>query len=287
MFLLKKTLGVNPVLLLKMSILKYNIPYQIHTKKFGKKIFYYTRFLGYRQQMNQCIRRFVHFVNVLKKRKNIPLWKSLFVFVLNHCIKQKVFVSNKKKGEVRGISVLIRRSIFFSQKVEQVISRFMEKVLEVKKIVQSLNNFYVKLRELVLEYGNVLTRGVLNFYLKDIRWNIYRIISGLRFMFYRNMMPFFHFFFQEKRKFLKLIRRLNRFRRKRMGKNQFASRLVSQSRKDLNTAKTIIKSVVNFRPFFRYQEEIEKNRRLHSRYYVRLRHRQTFLRKSKFGQVRF
>ena len=132
LFLLKKKIGMNPIFLIKIALLKRNWMVQLTKKQFNKKVFFFTRILDFKQQICQCISKFLKSVNWLRIKKKIPFWKSFFLLILNHHIvekkkKKKFFDFNRKihkwilfffkKLKFREMFLMKWRSCFFTLKI--------------------------------------------------------------------------------------------------------------------------------------------------------------------------
>jgi hypothetical protein len=63
LFLLKKKLGMNPIFLIKLVLLKRNWMIQLTKKQFHKKVFFFTRVLDFKRQIRQCVSKFIDSVN--------------------------------------------------------------------------------------------------------------------------------------------------------------------------------------------------------------------------------
>jgi ribosomal protein S7 len=105
---LKKSLVVNPVLLLKSVILRYNHFYQIVKIKKGKKIFYHIRYLSFDRQLKKCTKHFLRVVSSIKKKFKFSTRMSLLVALINHGVhvhRSEVNVDrNRKKKQEYGKS---------------------------------------------------------------------------------------------------------------------------------------------------------------------------------------
>jgi hypothetical protein len=62
LYFLKKKLGINPIFLIKLALLKRNWMVRLTKKQFKKKVFFFSRILDFKQQIRQCVSRFIYAV---------------------------------------------------------------------------------------------------------------------------------------------------------------------------------------------------------------------------------
>jgi len=261
MYFLKKKFGINPVLLLKFSILQHNLSFQVSYKKFGKKVFYFTRFLDYKQQLNFCVKRFVKIVKEVQRRKKLSQWKSLALVVLHHVVSRQ-----SKSG-----------SQFHVDPYQQSLVQTRRQLVLVRRRLKSLEYTQYKLKGIFFRVNSSLDSLLL-----DLS-HLYSWFTRFRQFLFGLQCRKLDIVYQIS--YLKLkIASLSERRKQAFKRNNFYLKFLRPELNLFTQAVKYKKGVVNIRPFFRYREEVEKNVRLHNFYNPSLRHRKLFFRTSKFGQ---
>jgi hypothetical protein len=315
---LKNKFGLNPILLIKYIVLKRNVLHKVTKKKVKQKTFYYLRLLDFEKQISNTIKKLMDLIFFLKEKKNIKLWQSIFLILLNFSI-----LKNKKK-----IHHSLKYNVkVFKQKIKRVIKSF-----SIRRMYNTIKNKFVKLYSLLKSYifffSNVfniifnfkffIKNDILNhvdlecflnfllFYKKlyyhyrimKLRFFYFKKRYSSRFNSFRNKIRRFFYFFKYLRN-RNLLNRIDAFRRRQFFKKVLLSNkqlLLNKYRqqfltrffiKDLNDLKEAVKSknsFLNFRLRKKKRKELSIGTRIHTSHNVRLRHRKIFFRVSKYGQ---
>nr|YP_010049254.1 40S ribosomal protein S7 [Pleurostomum flabellatum]QPL15600.1 40S ribosomal protein S7 [Pleurostomum flabellatum] len=311
LYALKIKFGINPIFLLKLVILRYNIPYKIVKIYKGKKVFYHVRFLDFYKQLRQCISNFIKVLFSLKSKRKLFLRNSFFLMILNHSVsflKDKENSFSSKYNFTNTINNVSNKKKSFSSKRKKVqVNRQVK--FNVKKLHRWINLFYE------LDHRTTFARQILNkciaiYYSWKYLW--YQLYCIKKFLFKTDLTRFFHFLKKVSshlffnlcklrliyrgilvKNYYKIflgrlieIRQLRFFHKKRVERIRRKAglkRFFYSDQKTFSMYGNRPKSNINMKPFFRFQEEVNKNQRLHSVYHIKYRQRDIFLRKSKFG----
>lgn len=319
---LKTKFGINPILLIKYIVLKRNVLHKVTKKKVKQKTFYSLRLLDFEKQISNTIKKIMELIFFLKKKKNIKLWQSIFLVLLNFSI-----LKNKKKSiapfvydvssfntnvskVVRTFSLLrffkkvrnkflrfytlLKGSVFLMRKIFIFIFRFK------KYLGLNLNNVnYVDLPTILylLSFNKTLY-----FYLICIKYRLsfLNYIAIKKLQKYREKLKFFFFSFKRLRN-RHLLNRIDLFRKRKYKrrmllrnktllrnkyKQHFLTRFFFKDLNDLKKASKSKNSFLNFKLRNKKRKELSMGTRIHSTHNVRLRHRKIFFRVSKHGQIK-
>jgi hypothetical protein len=93
--------------------------------------------LDFKQQIRQCVSRFIYAVKWLKSKRRISFWKSFFLLILNHHIIEK----RKKKNYFDVNRKINNWIIFFYNKLKKREKKFYNWIFFLKNLKQFLNSF--------------------------------------------------------------------------------------------------------------------------------------------------
>lgn len=319
---LKNKFGINPILLIKYIVLKRNVLHKVTKKKVKQKTFYSLRLLDFEKQISNTIKKIMELIFFLKKKKNIRLWQSIFLVLLNFSILKN------KKSNIASFSYNISNFNINVAKVVRIFSlfRFFKKVRDkflvfynllkgsvflMKKVFIFIHRFKKYLGSNLnninsYDLPNILYllsfNKTLYFYLTCIKYRLailnYICVSKLQ----RYREKLLEFFFSFKRLRNKhLLNRIDLFRKRKYKrkmllrnkvllrnkyKQHFLTRFFFKDLNDLKKASKSKNSFLNFKLRNKKRKELAMGTRIHSSHDVRLRHRKIFFRVSKHGQIK-
>jgi hypothetical protein len=326
LFNLKNKFGVNPILLIKYIILKRNVLHKVTKKKVKQKTFYYLRLLDFDKQISNTIKKIMELILFLKQKKQIKLWQSIFLILLNFSVlKNKKKKINSLKYDavnfnlnaakvIKGFSLLrlfssvrkkylrlyvaLKSNIFLLSRIFIFIFRF-KKYLKVY-LKRCKKNLDISSLEDILSI--LAWNKNLYYYLTVIKYRLARLNHkySSKLEKYRNKIRrFFYSFKRLKNKYL--LNRIDSFRtkqyKKRMlhrnkallrskYKQHFLTRFFFKDLSELKKASKFKNSFLNFKLKNKKKKELAMGTRIHGKHDIRLRHRKIFFRVSKHGQVK-
>jgi len=318
---LKSKFGINPILLVKYIILKRNVLHKVTKKKVKQKTFFYLRLLDFEKQISSTIRKIMVLVLHLKEKKQLKLWQSIFLILLNFCI-----LKNKKKVDH---SFVVNNNFFFCiskllgyfsilRFFDNLKIKFFSFYNLIKSNIYLLNclfEFIIYIKNICLVNLHSITCLDNIFILKLISYSklLRYYISHFRRLLLNLQITFSNKLFNYKSKiefifitFLKLKRKyvLNKmykfkkfmFLKKQLLKNKvlfrnkykqhFLTRFFFKELNDLKKASKFKNSFLNFKLRNKKKKELSLGTRIHAKHDIRLRHRKIFFRVSKYGQIK-
>lgn len=322
LFNLKSKFGINPILLIKYIILKRNVLHKVTKKKVKQKTFFYLRLLDFEKQISNTIRKIMELVFFLKEKKQLKLWQSIFIILLNFCIlknKKKVNLNlkydtlkfNLNSEKILRTFSLLRLFLLVKEKYLSIYLLLKNNIFLISKnfcfffklkkyILANIEN--MKLSELNDLFSFFLYNKILLYYVVVFRLRLSKINAFYldQLKLYRNKIKrFFYSFKKLKKKYL--LNRIDKYRKKKYKKKlllrnklllkakykqHFLTRFFFKELKDLKKASKFKNSFLNFKLRNKKKKELSMGTRIHAKHDVRLRHRKIFFRVSKYGQLK-
>lgn len=318
---LKNKFGINPILLVKYIILKRNVLHKVTKKKVKQKTFFYLRLLDFEKQISSTIKKIMVLVLHIKEKKQLKLWQSIFLILLNFCILK---TKNKKKNNntlvfsdgsfVSKVSFLLHGYAIY-----RLFKRISDHFIILYTLIRSniylltrlfdflnfIKTFYVAnkqvdIKECVFFFKIASYYKLLRSYLSYFRiffFNFKELYNSKLSLYKKKIEFFFRIFLRLKKKYL--TRRIQKFKKflflkKQLLKNKilfkakykqhFLTRFFFKELNDLKKASKFKNSFLNFKLRNKKKKELSLGTRIHAKHDVRLRHRKIFFRVSKYGQ---
>lgn len=319
---LKNKFGINPILLVKYIILKRNVLHKVTKKKVKKKTFFYLRLLDFEKQISSTIKKIMGLVLHLKDKKQLKLWQSIFLILLNFCILKTK--TKKKNSNLSFFSDgLFISKIYFllhgnsiSRLFKSICSIFVRMYTLLKSSIYLLNQLldlfkFIKQFSIVGSSVGVvdcinqfkitsyfkLVRSYLSYF--RIYFFYFNYYNGPKLLSYKKKISFFfRTFLRLKKKYL--TRKIQKFKKflffkKQLLKNKvlfkakykqhFLTRFFFKELNDFKKASKFKNSFLNFKLRNKKKKELSIGTRIHAKHDIRLRHRKIFFRVSKYGQL--